>query len=235
MPATWRFDEVVRPAGPGDADGVAAEPLRAGRHGPWEVRDHLVGDDHRDGDRDERLAEVLPLVPAQEELLHGETEDADADHRDEPRDDPLERAHLGATAARTRTRHLLLHLVGDVAAEEVEGAVGHVHDAHEPEDEREPARDDEEQARERQPVEDRVRNAAEVVERRAEVRRAPVSAALERRRLREEQDVERSRTRPARPRRAWALAERHHLDGASPPPARRTYQGAVTLSTRNAR
>ena len=41
---------------------------------------------------------------------------------------------------------------GDDVAEQVEGAVGHVDDAHEAEDEGEAARDDEERARERQRV-----------------------------------------------------------------------------------
>ena len=88
-----------------------------------------------------------------------------------------------------RSRHSLLHLVRDVAAEEVEGAVGHVHDPHEPEDEREPARHDEEEPGEREPVEDRGQEGAEVVERRAGVRRAPVPAATRGRGLREEEDV----------------------------------------------
>ncbi len=44
---------------PGDVLGDAAE-----------VSEHLVGEDDRDRDRDQRLAQILALVPAQEELLH---------------------------------------------------------------------------------------------------------------------------------------------------------------------
>ena len=89
-----QVDEAIRPARPGDADGVAAELLRAERNGARKVRDHLVGDDHGDRDRDERLPKILALVPAQKELLHTEAEDGDARHRDEPRHDPFERVHL---------------------------------------------------------------------------------------------------------------------------------------------
>ena len=56
-------------------------------------------------------------------------------------------------ATRRRSRVLadepLLHLERDVAAEQEERAVGHVHDPHEPEDEREAAGDDEVEAGER--------------------------------------------------------------------------------------
>ena len=137
------IDEATGPAGPRDADGISAEPLRAERDSPWEVRDDLVGDDHRDGDRYQRLPEILALVPAQKQLLHAETDDRDDAHGDEQRHDPLERVDLAGLEAEAGAGHPLLHLVGDVAAEEVQGAVRHVHDAHEPEDEREAARDDE--------------------------------------------------------------------------------------------
>ena len=40
-----------------------------------EVGDHLVGDDHRDRDRDQRLPQLLTLVPAQEDLLHDEADE----------------------------------------------------------------------------------------------------------------------------------------------------------------
>ncbi len=70
-PATWRSTKRLVQPGQRDAHGVAAEPLRAERNGAWEVRDDLVGDDHRDGDRDERLPKILALVPAQKQLLHG--------------------------------------------------------------------------------------------------------------------------------------------------------------------
>ena len=87
-------------------------------------------------------------------------------------------------------RHPLLDLVGDVAAEEVERAVRHVHDAHEPEDEREAARDDEEQPGEREPVEHGRQERARVVERRAGVRRPPVAAAELVRRVGDHEHVE---------------------------------------------
>ncbi len=55
-----------------------------------------------------------------------------------------ERADRGAAA------ETLLEIEGKVAAEQVERPVRHVDDAHQPEDERESARDDEEEARERE-------------------------------------------------------------------------------------
>ena len=69
-------DEPARPPRPADADGVPAEGLGALGDVPREVGDHLVGDDQRDGDRDERLPEVLALVPAEKQLLHRQAEDA---------------------------------------------------------------------------------------------------------------------------------------------------------------
>ncbi len=87
--ADVKIDEAVRPARPGNGHGVAAVLLRSEGHRAREVRDHLVGDDDGHGDRDERLAEVLALVPAQQELLHREPEHGDARHRDEPRHHPV--------------------------------------------------------------------------------------------------------------------------------------------------
>ena len=49
-------------------------------------------------------------------------------------------------------RQALLQLEGEEAGEHVERAVRHVHDAHQAEDEREAARDDEIEAGEREPV-----------------------------------------------------------------------------------
>ena len=43
------------------------------------VHDDLVGHDHRDRDRDQRLAQLLALVPAQQHLLHREPEQAGHD------------------------------------------------------------------------------------------------------------------------------------------------------------
>ena len=146
-----------------------------------EVRDHLVGEDHRDRDRDQRLAQLLALVPAEEDLLDDEADGADHRHRDERREDPLPGVHVAADDREPRAGHLLLHLVGDVAAEEVERAVRHVDDAHEPEDQREAARDDEQEPGGREPVQERAGEALPVVERRPEARRAPVAAELGRR------------------------------------------------------
>jgi hypothetical protein len=120
--------------------------------------------------RDQRLPELLALVPAQEDLLDDEPEDGDAGRGGERREHPLEGVHLGARDREPGARHLLLDVVGDVAAQQVERAVGHVHDPHEPEDEREAARDDEEQPGEGQPVHERDREVPRVVDRRAEVR-----------------------------------------------------------------
>ncbi len=77
--------EVVDPAGPGDALGDAAE-----------VVEHLVGEDDRDRDRDQRLAQVLALVPAQQELLHDDADDADEQRADDERHDPVDDADLRA-------------------------------------------------------------------------------------------------------------------------------------------
>ena len=65
-----QVDELVERAGPRDVLGDAAE-----------VGEHLVGEDDRDGDRDERLAQVLALVPAQEHLLHDQPHDGHDDRR----------------------------------------------------------------------------------------------------------------------------------------------------------
>ena len=51
--------------------------------------EHLVGDDHRDRDRDQRLAQLLALVPAQEDLLDDEADDTDHADRHERGEDPL--------------------------------------------------------------------------------------------------------------------------------------------------
>ena len=125
--------------------------------------EHLVGDDHRDRDRDQRLAQVLALVPAQEDLLDDEADDADARRRDEQRDDPAPGRTASTAGEREAARRSSSpDLERDVAAEQVEGAVGHVDDAHEPEDQREAARDDEEEPGEREAVEERDREVPRV-------------------------------------------------------------------------
>ena len=215
-------DEPVGPAWPGDADRVAAEPRRSGRHGPWKVRDHLVGHDHGDGDRDQRLPQILTLVPPQQQLLHAQSEERDAADGDEQRQHPFPRRRLERLrreALRLRV-HLLLDLVGDVAAQEVEGAVGHVDDPHEPEDEREAAGDDEQQAGERQGIEQDLEERLRVMDRRAEVRRPPVAVAELVDLRREEEDVDdRERSRGGREQQREAAKERLGADAAHQPRA----------------
>ena len=135
MPCDAQVHERVEVARPGDVLGDAAE-----------VGEHLVGEDDRDRDRDQRLAQVLALVPAQEELLH---HDARA-----PRSASV--PTIAGTIQWVRLTWALvspneppsptmlpLELQRDVAAEQEERAVRHVDDAHQAEDEREAARDDE--------------------------------------------------------------------------------------------
>ena len=55
-----------------------------------------------DRDRDQRLAQVLALVPAQEELLHEQPDAGDDGDRGERRDDPLREADLRAGEAERR-------------------------------------------------------------------------------------------------------------------------------------
>ncbi len=110
-----------------------------------EVGDHLIGEDDRNRDRDQRLPKLLTLVPAEKHLLHAETGDADARRCDERRHEPLPPADLRAEEPERRITadEVPLELERDVAAEQEERAVGHVDDAHEAEDQREAARDDE--------------------------------------------------------------------------------------------
>ena len=152
-------DPPVEDAWPGD---VLSE-------GP-EVGDHLVGEDDRDRDRDQRLPELLTLVPAQEYLLDAEAEEPDQDRGDERRDEPLPEVHL---LAQEPERGVLadepaLELQGDVPAEQEERAMRHVHDAHQPEDEREATRDDEVDAGRGDAVQERDDEVVRVVDRRAE-------------------------------------------------------------------
>ena len=103
-----------------------------------ERREAEVGHDERDADRDEHLGQLLAADPAQEESLGHEPDgrgdgDPDRDRRDEVPGDPH----------RDDAR---------VAAQQEEGAVREVDDAHEAEDEREPAREQEQQSAEAQPV-----------------------------------------------------------------------------------
>src|SRR3712207_8522451 len=52
-----------------------------------EVGEHLVGQDDGDGDGDERLPQVLALVPAQQQLLHEQAGDGDGRRAREQRQD----------------------------------------------------------------------------------------------------------------------------------------------------
>jgi hypothetical protein len=111
--------------------------------------------------RDQCLAQVLTLVPAQEDLLDQHADHADDGRRDQQRHDPRDQAvgRLVVAAQReSQSAALLLepavlHLQRQVAAEQVERTVRHVDDAHQAEDQREAAGDDEEERREREPVE----------------------------------------------------------------------------------
>ena len=82
-PGDVDVDAPVQHTGPGDV-------LREGT----EVGDHLVGEDHRDRDRDQRLAKLLALIPAKEHLLDTESEGADQEPGDERREEPLPEVHL---------------------------------------------------------------------------------------------------------------------------------------------
>jgi hypothetical protein len=104
-----------------------------------EAHDHLIGEDHRDGDRDQRLAQVLALVPAQQQLLHHEPHGAAGGGRERRGGPPPEA--------------VLDQLQREIAAEQVQRAVGHVDHAHQPEHEREPARGDEVERGQAEPVE----------------------------------------------------------------------------------
>jgi hypothetical protein len=154
-------DELVERPRPGDVLRDAAV-----------VGEHLVGEDDRDRDRDKRLAQVLTLVPAQEELLHEQADPGDHGDRGQRREHPLPEAHLsaGQAEARVAADHVALQAQRDVPAEEEEGAVGHVDDAHEPEDQREAAGHDEVQRRRGEPVEQRDEEVLGVVDRGAEAR-----------------------------------------------------------------
>ena len=92
--------------------------------------------------------------------------------RGQRRDDPLREAHLRAGEAEpdVAADHVALHAQRDVAAEQEEGAVGHVDDAHEPEDQREAAGHDEVQRRRGEAVEQRDEEVLRIVDRGPEAR-----------------------------------------------------------------
>ena len=102
---------------------------------------HQVGEHDRQPDRHHGLAQILPLDAAEDEDLQG---DADQRHDDEGGDE-AQQPRSGRDA----------HRVADVAAEQIERAVGEIDVAHQPEDQGEAARHQEIQAAERDAVEDR--------------------------------------------------------------------------------
>ena len=147
-----------------------------------------------------------------------------------------QRVDLSSAGARSPApRHPLLHLVGDVAAEEVEGAVRHVHDAHQPEDEREAARDDEEEPANVRPSSTVAKNDAGSWIAEPNVRRLPVAAAELVGRVRDDEHVEDREDDERRPRRRAARFLRLPRRGFARPPAERTYQRRRMLSTATAR
>ena len=111
-----------------------------------------VGDHDRQADRHQRLAQVLALHAAQDQHLDQQADDRRGEHARGDREDPPA-GPLGDDEA-------------DVAAQQVERAVREVDVAHQPEHEREAARDDEVERRERQPVEHREQVQARVVHKR---------------------------------------------------------------------
>ena len=80
---------IRRSVQPGHVRLTAWPPPTWTASGPRKVGDHLVGDDHRDGDRQQRLAEILTLVPAEQQLLDDKPDDGDDRGGDEYREHPL--------------------------------------------------------------------------------------------------------------------------------------------------
>ena len=137
------LDEVGDAAGPRHRLGQAAG-----------AGEHLVGEDHRDGQRDQRLAQLLALVPAQEHLEDHQPDDRRDRRADEQRDDPRQHVDVLGGDVALLADHPLLDLDGDVGGEQEQRAVGHVDRAHQAEDQREPGGDDEVQPGRGQPVEE---------------------------------------------------------------------------------
>ena len=158
-----------------------------------EVGDHLIRQDDRDRNGDQSLPELLTLIPTQERLLHGKTDEPDRQRGEQSWNEPLPEAHLRAqeTERRVLTDELALELQRDVAAEQEESPVRHVHDPHQPEDEREPAGHHEVDARRSKTVQQRDDEVMRVVDSRAE-RRLSTRAAELRTRPRCEDDPDES-------------------------------------------
>jgi hypothetical protein len=106
------------------------------------------------------------------QLLHQQADAGDDEDGRERRQHPLREADLRAREAEraAASDHVALDAQRDVAAEQEERAVRHVDDAHQAEDQREPARDDEVQRRRGEPVEQRDQEVLRVVDRRTEAR-----------------------------------------------------------------
>ncbi len=126
---------------------------------------HLIGENDRHRDRDDGLAEILALVPAQEQLLDHHTQDGDREGADDEGNHPLEHRDIARFDVPGLADHLLLQVDGDVGGEQEECAVRHVDRAHQSEDEGEAGGDDEQQAGEREPVEQRDGELTRLVDR----------------------------------------------------------------------
>ena len=111
---------------------------------------HQVGEDDRQADRHQRLAQVLAFHEAEDEHLHQQAEDGG---RQEARRD-REQPRAGVLADDP----------ADVGAEQVERAVREVDVPHQAEDEREAAGDEEVERGERQAVEQRLEIERRVVD-----------------------------------------------------------------------
>ncbi len=148
-------EEVRDCPGPHQGLGESAEPCQ-----------HLVGEDDRDGDRDQRLAEILTLVPTQEQLM---------EHQTEQRGDRGSERGVGRPSEKTLTSvaWMLRSLptidcwasIATYADEQEQRTVHHAHRAHQSEHQGEPRGDDEQQASERQPVEQRDEELARLIDR----------------------------------------------------------------------
>ena len=106
--------------------------------------EELVGDDDRDADRHQRLAELLALHPAKEHDLQDDAEGRGGGDAGCKRDRPG--VGIAGVIERVEDRD------ADIGADQHERAVRHVDGAHQPEDQREADRDDEVERRDGQPV-----------------------------------------------------------------------------------
>ena len=98
----------------GVADEASARSMPASVPGV-EVGLELVEEDHGDRDRDQGLAELLALRPAQKGLLRAEADDGEAECADQRRQQPFPGRDLAAREAEAGpgARELLLQVVGD--------------------------------------------------------------------------------------------------------------------------